>query len=496
METIHFVDVPETLTRELLIKCVYDDYQPIRQAALKKVICDNLLSDAPILDLWDADWKKLKIEIPDLSNEIYKYTIEYQAYAKGLKIFDTILTQGTYYATYINLCELLKKNLTDELRQSVLEVIKKHSSEKTEKLISQLFLRRANRPELGGIILHILENTKDLATLCKLINVQDVNHKHRWNDEYLPKICNIIIPHMDMLSTLRIAELCDFNSKLEDVEETITSRVVSLINNLDDTQSDNKNAYNNATDIAELLPQQFGTQIFRLLVQKQKYEYLNDYMNYICNEKGIYPKQEFEFIFQNVGEEIDIAHHGIVDCIVSYINDIELTSKFITALDNNRHLVPALAKNYEKALHIVNSLQDVIYEAHAQIERISKLNILPKPVESPQKRYQNLINTCQKLIEKIYTSLSNNGKACAQISLCFERNWQKYQDMWNINDAEFQQDFLEHLSTNNSSKANEIQKEFCKMCKIPLPKKQLQDTPYCIDYIIGVLKLLEVPSAH
>ena len=158
METIHFVDIPDTLTKELLVKCIYDDYLPIKQAALKKVICDNLLSDTPLVDLWEVDWNKLKIDMPSLSEEVYKYIIQYQTYQNGLNIFDTILSHGTYYVTYNRLCDLLKsKFINSETKQSVLEVIKKHTSQVTENLISTLFLKRADTPELGEIILYILD---------------------------------------------------------------------------------------------------------------------------------------------------------------------------------------------------------------------------------------------------------------------------------------------------------------------------------------------------
>ena len=136
METIHFVDIPDTLTKELLVKCIYDDYLPIKQAALKKIICDNLLSDTPLVDLWEVDWNKLKIDMPSLSEEVYKYIIQYQTYQNGLKIFDTILSYGKYYVTYNRLCDLLKsKFINSETKQSVLEVIKKHTSQVTENLI-------------------------------------------------------------------------------------------------------------------------------------------------------------------------------------------------------------------------------------------------------------------------------------------------------------------------------------------------------------------------
>ncbi len=494
METIHCVDIPDTLTKELFVKCIYDDYPPIRQAALKKLICDNLLSDTPLVDLWEVDWNKLKINMPSLSEEIYKYIIEYHTYQSGLKIFDTILSKGTYYVTYNRLCELLKSQfLDDNLRQSILEVIKKHTSEKTENLISKLFLQRADIPELGGIILHMLENSQDVAMLCTKFSIQDVTCKHIWNDEYLPKICNIIIPHMDMLSLLRIFELCEFNQQLKAVEENITTQIIALIDNADEAQSNDKNFYQQAVDIAELLPQQLGIKIFRILVQKHQYRYIDDYIYFICCNKDIYPELELKFIFQNVGENIGEAYHGIFNCIYTYSDNIDNIAKFINCLNENQYFVPALAKNYERAIPIIESLLWLIDEAYKKIEQLNKLNILPQPVEMPQSPYKKLINMCQKLIEKIYASLGNNGTACAEIALKFVFIWSRYQKVWNIHEPKFQQDFLNHLCKNDCLKAQKIQKTFCEICQIPLPeRKHPKECSYDIDYIIAVLKLLDV----
>lgn len=495
METIHFVDIPDTLTKELLVKCIYDDYLPIKQAALKKVICDNLLSDTPLVDLWEVDWNKLKIDMPSLSEEVYKYIIQYQTYQNGLKIFDTILSHGTYYVTYNRLCDLLKsKFMNNETKQSVLEVIKKHTSPKTENLISTLFLKRADTPELGEIILYILENTQDIAKLCTKFSIEDVTCGHRWKDEYLPKICNIIIPHMDMRSLLRIFELCEHNNRLEAVEENITNQILKLINNTDESQTNDTCFYSDAANIAEYLSERLGIKIFRLLVQKHQYEYINDYIYYIT-DKDVYREQEFDFIFQNVGAEIGMAYTGIAYCISTYNSNIELISKFITALDNNQYLVPALAKNYSNALVIVESIKNAINETYGKIEQLNKLTMLPQPVEPHQDKYKNLINTYQKLIEKIYASLSNNGTACAEIALKLEPLWKKYHKMWNINDAKFQQDFLNHLCQNDCLQAQKIQKTFCEICQISLPKKEYsKDCSYDIDYIVAVLKLLDVKT--
>ena len=498
METIHFVDIPDTLTKELLVKCIYDDYRPLKHAALKKVICDNLLYDTPLVDLWEVDWNKLKIDMPSLSEEVYKYIIQYQTYQNGLKIFDTILSHGTYYVTYNRLCDLLKsKFINSKTKQSVLEVIKKHTSQVTENLISTLFLKRADTPELGEIILYILENTQDIAKLCTKFSIEDVICKHTWKDEYLPKICNIIIPHMDMLSLLRIIELCEDNDQLDAVEENIATQVLKLINNMDESQANDKYFCQHAVDIAEYLSDRLGIKIFRLLVQKHQYKYIDDYIYYITSNKDVYPEPEFDFIFQNVGEEIDKAYSGIISCISTYDHNIELISKFITALDKNQYLVPALAKKYSKALVVVDSLQNAINETYGKIEQLNKLTMLPQPAEPHQDKYKNLINSYTKLIEKIYASLSNNGTACAEIALKLEPLWKKYHKMWNINDVKFQQDFLNHLCQNDCLQAQKIQKTFCEICQISLPKKEYsKDCSYDIDYIVAVLKLLDVKTDY
>ena len=438
METIHFVNIPDTLTKELLVKCVYDDYLPIKQAALKKVICDNLFSDEPLLDLWEVDWEKLKIGMPTLSEEVYKYILEYHSYQKGLSILDTILSKGTYYATYNRLCDLLKSQfINNDLRQSILKTIKKHTSENTENLISQLFLKRSDRPELGSIILHMLENTKDLAKLCQKISILDVTCKHNWNDEYLPKICNIILPHMDMISVLRIIELCEHNGRLDDVTENIVTQVLRLINNPNVSQSET----HNAAEIAKLLPQQFGIKIFRLLVQKQNYESINDYINYICYDKNIYPEQELEFIFQNIGENIGEAEQGIINCIYLYATNNENITNFLLSLFNNQHFAPALARNYNQAISIVNEIKCVVDETYKKIEQLNKLNILPQPKETPQSTYQKLIETCYQLVEKIYIALKDNGEACAAIALNGSFMWYRYPKLWNSNDKKFKKSF-------------------------------------------------------
>jgi len=496
METIHFVDIPDTLTKELLVKCIYDDYLPIKQAALQKVICDNLLSDTPLVDLWEVDWNKLKIDMPVLSSVIYEYTLQYGTYQKGLEIFDTILSKRIYYPTYEYLYYLLKsKVINSDLKQSILSVIKKYTSEKTEILISTLFLKRADIPELGEIILYMLENTQDIAKLCTKFSIEDVTCKHTWKDEYLPKICNIIIPYMDMLALLRIFELCEYNNQLDAVEENIATQIIALIDNANEAQCNDNNFYQQAVDIAELLPQQLGIKIFRLLVQKHQYKFIDDYIYYITSNKDVYPEQEFDFIFQNVGEEIDKAYAGITSCISTYNHNIELISKFITALDKNQYLVPALAKNYSNALVVVDSLQNAINATYGKIEQLNKLTMLPQPAEPHQDKYKNLINSYTKLIEKIYESFSNNGTACAEIALKFVFMWSRYQKVWNIHEPKFQQDFLNHLCKNDCFKAQKIQKTFCEICQIPLPKKKhSKDCSYDIDYIIAVLKLLEVKT--
>ncbi len=479
--------IPKCLTKELLVEYLYGDDQTIRNAAIWKVIGDNLYSARPMLYIWNVDWAKLGIDMPSLSGIVWDCVKSCEAFESGLGIFSDILCRSPNRITYNYLCDFLKISTLDKrLRESIIDVIKRRTTVNMHNLIAQLFLKRIDAPDLDAVILHILENTNDVQKLCKKFTFRDMMCNRTWEGDKLPKICNIIVPYMDMLSLLRIVELCDYNHCVSDVSAKVLSRVMLLL----ETNQDNSEFYRRALDIAKLLPIKQGKQIFRALIRKKVEGSVYHYVLYVCDDTELFMKQELKFVVPMIAEGFDDTYATIQVLFTIYWDRLEDMSKIISTMSECQSFVEMVAKNSSCTMPFISLVYSVI-------ERCEKKKGLASSMPSANwvddriKELQRLISLCEELIIKIAKTMENNGAYCANLLLLYPLYQEKMLNLWNIRDTNFQNKFLEYLSGINTIAALRLEKIFCEKVNRPLSKER-QEKLENAEYQQAIVALLAV----
>lgn len=148
-------EVPQTLTPEFWIECLHSPYPQISEAALIKLIRENLEKSQPRLTFSEAgiNWgipgtAYLNIEQTprELCQLIYGIACEInrpKALENCIKLLDEGLACHYCYENYLDICDLLcNLDYRNPLRRNCLEVINRHYSACYFKYLQRLIVFR------------------------------------------------------------------------------------------------------------------------------------------------------------------------------------------------------------------------------------------------------------------------------------------------------------------------------------------------------------------
>lgn len=496
METnkkINCPEIPQTLTTEFWIECLHSPYPQISEAALVKLIRENLEQSQPRLTFSEAEinWgipgtAYLNIEQTprELCQLIYSIACEInrtKVLENCIKLLDEGMACHYCYENYLDICELLGNlDSCNPLRQNCLEVLNRHYSAYYFKHLQQLIVLSEDAPEIGEIILRLLKEARPIQPETEGLRLNGINKLRTSDTETLYQIYRELcrLGSFEILISIarcyralpkryhRRMEQQIYQSYRKWAAETKMTCLANISN-----------------QIAKNLPPRQGCRIYRNLLSRGEYGYSNDYIRYCCQNPHYFPNRELIFLDQKI---IPQSASWVLPELCFVLKKNSTAENFCT------QILTWLEKWKTFALELYG--EDIF-----EIIRELKNTIMLWQQSTPNKNGLSLIARCQYLIEYFYADILASPEKCIDyISCCLAENndWKEIIDRKKNPDQNFIAAFistlLEHETPELKNAAEEIIEYFGRVNQIGIGDKR--PTPAKADdpssYIAAVLELL------
>lgn len=402
METnkkINCSEVPKTLTTEFWIECLHSPHPQISEAALIKLIRENLEKSQPRLTFSEAgiNWgipgtAYLNIEQTprELCQLIYGIACEInrpKALENCIKLLDEGLACHYCYENYLDICDLLcNLDYRNPLRRNCLEVINRHYSACYFKYLQRLIVFSVDAPEIGGIILRLLKEAQPDQTAPEGLQLNGINNLQAPDTETLYRIY-MELCRLGSLETLAAIAQC-YNRLPKSRHRRLAQQIYRCYRK---RTAETKRTYsaNISAQIAKNLPLRQGCRIYRNLLSRGENGYLGDYIRYCCqNPLYYFPNREFIFLDQKIIPQSGSWVLPELCTILKENQDAEnFCSQILTWLEKWKTFAPELES--EDVFSIIQELKNAI--------------MLWKQ-SAPNKNRSSLMTRCHCLIEYFYAN--------------------------------------------------------------------------------------------